>query len=105
MTVRRSRIIPFALIAAALATVGCGDDDSGETTPSVSIPSVTVPSVSTPTSAEQTSTDTTPDVTTTKGGSYDPSKPDSPENDLPPPAGSPQDAFEQQCEQNPAACG
>jgi hypothetical protein len=24
---------------------------------------------------------------------------------VPPPAGSPQEAFEKQCEQNPAACG
>lgn len=33
------------------------------------------------------------------------SRPDSPENDTPPPAGSPAERFERECEQNPAACG
>jgi hypothetical protein len=34
-----------------------------------------------------------------------PAKEDSATNDLPPPPGSPQEAFEKACEKNPAACG
>jgi len=35
----------------------------------------------------------------------DPEKPDSAKNDKPPEPGSPEEAFEQACEANPAACG
>lgn len=38
-------------------------------------------------------------------GGYDPGREDSSSNDKPPPPGSPEEAFEQACEQNPAACG
>ena len=34
----------------------------------------------------------------------DPSQPDSPENDIPPPPGSPAERFEQECQVNPQAC-
>ena len=49
-------------------------------------------------------------VTNGNGGTGPPNRgnanqPDSETNDLPPPAGSPQEAFEKQCEQNPQACG
>jgi hypothetical protein len=37
--------------------------------------------------------------------SYDPSKPDSPQNDVPAQQGTPQGNFEQYCNQNPGACG
>jgi hypothetical protein len=37
-------------------------------------------------------------------GSYDPSRPDEPGNDKPPPAGSAAERFERYCEQNPGAC-
>ncbi|MFL5908490.1 MAG: hypothetical protein ACJ75Z_12945 [Solirubrobacterales bacterium] len=43
---------------------------------------------------------------TTKGGkTYNPTLPDSATNDVPPPKGSPQAQFEQQCKQHPSACG
>jgi hypothetical protein len=106
VTLRRGLLIPLALIAAASGAAGCGDDESNDTSPSVSIPSVTAPSVPTAPSAEPPSGGIAPDATTTpKDGSFDPGKPDSPENDVPPPAGSPQEAFEEMCEQNPEACG
>lgn len=105
MTLRRDGfLIPLVLIAAALGGAGCGDDESDATTPSISIPSVTAPGA--PSAPTVQTTDTaTEATTTTKRGSYDPGKPDSPENDVPPPAGSPQEAFEKMCEQNPEACG
>lgn len=35
---------------------------------------------------------------------YDPDRPDSPENDVPPPKGSPAERFERFCEENPQQC-
>jgi hypothetical protein len=101
------RIIALAAVAAALGAAGCGDDESGaETTPSISIPSVTVPTAPTTTAPSGgVAPQTTTGSDSGEGGSYDPAKPDTPENDVPPPPGSPQEAFEQMCEQNPAACG
>jgi hypothetical protein len=99
---RRSALI--GAIAIAIAASGCGSDDSGDTTvPSVSIPAITNPLEATTTPPPTT---TTPPTTTGRGGkTYNPKQPDSETNDLPPPAGSPQEAFEKQCEQNPQACG
>jgi hypothetical protein len=105
------RGIGLAFIAAVLAIAGCGSDDSGETTaPTVSIPAVTSPIPATTTTAPATTS--TPPGTTGKGnggtgppGRPNPNQPDSETNDVPPPAGSPQEAFEKQCEQNPQACG
>ena len=98
--------ITLAALAAGLGAVGCGDDESGgDTTPSISIPSVTAPTATAPTTTAP-SGGVAPETTTGSGGGrYDPAKPDTPENDVPPPAGSPQEAFEKMCEQNPAACG
>jgi hypothetical protein len=102
--VRARLAIALAAVAAGLGAVGCGDDDSDdETTPSISIPSVTAPTA--PTSTEP-SGGVAPETTTGSGGGrYDPAKPDTPENDVPPPSGSPQEAFEKMCEENPEACG
>ena len=105
--IRRRALIPPALIALVLGAAGCGSDASGDkTAPTFSVPSVTAPA------APQISTSTgktggvKPGTTTSKGGgTYNPAAPDSPTNDVPPPAGSPQEAFEKQCEQNPSACG
>jgi hypothetical protein len=85
---------------------GCGGDSSGEaTTPTFSVPAVTAPGVATTTTTGTTG-GVKPGTTTSKnGGAYNPSAPDSPTNDVPPPPGSPQEAFEKQCEQNPEACG
>jgi hypothetical protein len=107
------RALAFASITAVLAIAGCGGDDSGgeTTTPSVSIPAITSPIPATTTAPATTST---PTGTTGKShgnggtgppGQANPNQPDSETNDVPPPAGSPQEAFEKQCEQNPQACG
>jgi hypothetical protein len=56
--------------------------------------------------ADPTPEDTGPTVPESGGvgaDDYDPEK-DSPENDLPPPPGSPQEKFEQACDQNPGLC-
>jgi hypothetical protein len=106
----RGRRLALALLlpALVLGAAACGDDDDEETTPSVTAPAATEPAPATTAAPETTTTQPT---TTTKppktGGtpSYDPAKPDAPENDVPPPAGSPQEAFERMCERNPAACG
>ena len=109
-----SRALALASIAAVLALAGCGGDDSGETTaPTVSIPSITSPIPATtttaPTTTEATQTGTTGNGNGNGGvgppSKANPNQPDSATNDIPPPAGSPQEAFEKQCEQNPQACG
>jgi multidrug efflux pump subunit AcrA (membrane-fusion protein) len=103
---RYGLLIPLAL-AIGLTVTGCGSDSSGETsTPSVSIPAVTSP-VPSATSTTVPTTTTAPGTTvTTKGGkTFNPQQPDSPTNDVPPKKGSPQASFEQQCKQNPSACG
>jgi hypothetical protein len=109
-----TRAFALTSIAALIALTGCGGDDSGETTaPAVSIPSITSPIPATTTAPVTTGT-TTPTGTTGRGNGNggvgppsraNPNKPDSATNDVPPPAGSPQEAFEKQCEQNPQACG
>ena len=103
--IRAKRLVIVALAAAAVvpAATGCGSDSSGDTAAApVSIPAVTAPQITTSAPAATTSSTTA----TTKGGkSFDPNQPDSPTNDVPPPPGSPQEAFEQQCKQHPAACG
>jgi hypothetical protein len=106
--IRALALVTFVL---CLALAGCGGDDSSETTsvPSVSIPAITSPIPTTPTATAPATTTTTPTgSTTTTGrgnGGVNPSQPDSETNDVPPPPGSPQEKFEKQCQQNPAACG
>ena len=89
-----------------LAVAGCGSDDSGEkTVPTVSIPAITSPIAPTAT-VPATTAAPTESTTATKGGkTFDSKQPDSATNDVPPPSGSPQEAFEKQCGQNPNACG
>jgi hypothetical protein len=102
--------IPLTLLVLVLGASGCGgDDDETTSAPSISVPVVSVPTTG-GVSVPNVSTTTTPPpdiVTTGKGGTAkpNPAAPDAPSNDLPPPPGSPQEAFERQCEQNPAACG
>ena len=97
---RGSVAILTALIVLALGLGGCfGGDDEGD--------EVTVPSISVP---EPKTTTTTPEQTTTNSGGscgtkVNPSKPDSPTNDVPPAPGTPESKFEQYCNQNPGACG
>jgi hypothetical protein len=104
-----TRALAATSLVIGLAIAGCGGDDSGETpAPSVSIPAITSPIPST-TATPATTTAPTGSTTTgngRNGGSkVNPGKPDSATNDVPPPAGTPQERFEKQCEQNPAACG
>ena len=89
-----------------LAIAGCGSDGSGETTlPTLSIPAITSPIAPTATGAV-TPTTPTDSTTTPKGDqTFDSKQPDSATNDIPAPQGSPQAQFEQQCKQNPSACG
>jgi len=122
---RRGAAVLIAAVALALAGAACGSDD--ETTD-------TAPAARTETTqAEPTTTEIT-EGTTTEGeggddsggsgpeeeteseggddsggvsgsGGGDPTKPDSPENDVAPEPGTPQEAFEQFCDENPEACG
>jgi hypothetical protein len=97
-------VAPLAL-AIGLIAAGCGSDSSGDTsTHAVSIPAVTAPGLSTSTAPAATTTAGTT-VTSKDGKTYNPQAPDSPTNDVPPQKGSPQATFEQQCKQNPSACG
>jgi len=99
-----TRVLPLFLALGVIAA-GCGGDDSGSTTiaPSVSIPAVTAPLATS--TAPATTTSPGP-ATTTKGTTtYNPKLHDSATNDIPAPQGSPQAQFEQQCKQNPSACG
>jgi hypothetical protein len=90
-------------VAIVIALSGCGSDDSGDASqPTVSIPAVTAPEA---TSTAPTTTNTGPETVTTPKGNVNPGQPDSETNDVPPPPGSPQEAFEKQCQQNPQACG
>jgi hypothetical protein len=100
-----TRALAVTTLVIGLAIAGCGSDDSGETTAPVSIPAITAPIPATTTAPATTSTSTAPTSTSKGGNSFNPKQPDSATNDVPPPAGSPQEAFEKQCEQNPAACG
>ena len=107
------RALALASFAIGLLASGCGGDGSREATqPAVSIPAITSP-IPAPTGsapAATTTTATSPKTGNGNGGSgppnrANPNKPDSATNDVPPPPGSPQQAFEKQCEQNPQACG
>jgi hypothetical protein len=107
---RRRKPAALLLVGAALifGAAGCGDDDEGDS-------DVTVPTISVPDTTESTTTDTVETETTEtspddSGGSGSGSGSgsggvDSETNDIPPEPGSPQEAFEQDCEQNPAKCG
>jgi hypothetical protein len=106
------RALAVTTLALGLAIAGCGGDDSGETTsvPSVSIPPITSPIPVTTTTTPATTTTPTGTTGNGNGGSgppngANPNQPDSATNDVAPPAGSPQEAFEKHCEQNPKACG
>ena len=96
--------VPVMVAAMAVFAAGCGSDSSGDASaPSVSIPAVTAPTSTLPALPKTT---TSPGTTTAKGGkTYNPNLPDSATNDVPPPQGSPQAQFEQQCAKHPAACG
>jgi len=105
-----TRALAATTLLIGLAVAGCGSDDSGETTvPTVSIPAITSPIPATTTTPVTTGT-STGRTGKGNGGAGSPNRtnpdlPDSATNDVPPPGGSPQEAFEKQCKQNPNACG
>ena len=104
---RRSRVTALLLATAALAFgalvgIGCGDDDDEVTLPSISVEETTTEAAPTQTEATET---TEPQTGGTGSENVDPAQPDSPTNDKQPKPGTPEAAFEQACEQNPAACG
>ena len=110
----------IALVTAIglLAIAGCGSDSESTTTPQSS---ETTQESSTQSTVESTTTEST--TTEDNGGATSPSGaddntssdgddgsggsavPDSPSNDVTPPANTPQGKFEQYCNQNPGACG
>jgi hypothetical protein len=104
-----TRTFAVTALAVGFAIAGCGSDESGETTaPPPSIPAITSPIPSSTTVPATTTTPTESTTTTTtrgNGNNFNSKQPDSETNDVPPPPGSPQEAFEKQCEQNPQACG
>jgi hypothetical protein len=102
---RRSTALLLAIASlslVALAGSGCGDDDDTE---------VTLPTISVEDEPQTTATDQLPTKPTETQpqnggtGTIDPNREDSPKNDKPPDPGSPEEAFENACKQNPAACG
>jgi hypothetical protein len=103
------RALAVTALVIGLGIGGCGSEDSGEPTPpTVSIPAITSPIPATTTTPATTSAPTGSTTTTKRGNggsNVNPNRPDSKTNDVPPPAGSPQEAFEKQCRQNPQACG
>jgi hypothetical protein len=113
-----------ALVAGGAAFAGCGSDDDGDET--VATPTTTETEATGPTGPsggdddgggsgggggggegeDPTPEDTGPVVPESGGvgaDDYDPEQ-DTEENDTPPPAGGPQEQFEQFCEDNPGAC-
>ena len=103
------RIATIALACGLLALApGCGGDDEEEP---VKAPTLTVPGEREPDTTERqdtatTETDTAPAQPESGGQpAPEPQPEDSPQNDTPPPAGSPAERFEQFCEDNPGACG
>lgn len=87
-----------ALALGALA--GCGDDDEDV---QVTVPEISVEDPDLEVAPPPETTD--PQTGGTGSPEADPTQEDSETNDKPPEPGSPEEAFEQACEQNPAACG
>jgi len=94
---RRAFAVLLALGALAFGATACGDDDESDTT---SVPEITIPEGEAETTTGEPTSD--PD---SGGTSFDPDKPDSPSNDVPPEPDTPEARFEEFCEKNPGACG
>lgn len=118
--------------ALALGAAACGDDEETESVSTPTAPAQTSEEADTTDEAATEEETTTEDsggvgpgeVTETEedenegldgsgggvgpssgSGGHDPGQPDSADNDVPPEPGSPQEAFEQYCDENPKACG
>jgi hypothetical protein len=100
------RSLAVVLCALALAgTVGCGGDDEEASNTGDTAPELTVPDDDTSTETE--TTDTSAETTIAPPPETQPAPapaPDSPQNDTPPPPGSPAERFEEFCAENPGAC-
>ena len=124
---RRGQVAPLVAVALVFAVAGCGSDEETTAAPveSSSANATTTThseSASTETTTEQTNTSSsgggvspTEETTTSEapddnggGGGvspgYDPSQPDSSTNDVPAQPGTPQNSYEQYCNDNPGAC-
>ena len=113
---RKRAALVLALLALALAACG-GDDEALEDSaepipaPELSVPGGDAPSLGGTGEETGTGEATTPEAEspgateTQAPGEGDGSAPqDSPENDTPPPPGSPAERFEEFCAENPSAC-
>ena len=98
------------LLVAALAGCG-GDDEPADTTrslPDLAIPTTeTTPPPVTETAPPATTVDPATETLPEEGPVPTTTQPpqDTPENDAPPPEGSPAERFEEYCNENPGACG
>jgi hypothetical protein len=104
-------LVTLLLLLLALTGLapGCGGEDEGSPS-TTTAPELTVP-------GEEGETETTETQSTTPtappgsggggGGTQSPprTQPDSPQNDIPPEPGTPEDRFERFCRENPGACG
>ncbi|MEK6252354.1 MAG: hypothetical protein AABM43_10505 [Actinomycetota bacterium] len=109
--------VAFVTAAGLLALAGCGGDSESTTAPQSSATPQTTKQTTTQSTTSTESTTTaednggaTPpsgggDNTSSDGGSGGSGVPDTPSNDVTPPANTPQGKFEQYCNQNPGACG
>jgi len=104
-----------ALLAAGLMA-GCGGDDEPAAGGPSTLPDLTVPQTDearpavpeTETAAPTPEPQPEPTIPDPDGGAPAPAPeppPDAPENDTPPPPGSPAERFEDFCNDNPGACG
>jgi len=99
----RAPAILLATGALALgALAGCGDDDEGV---EVTVPEISIEDTTTEAAPTETTETTEPETGGTGAPGVDPNQEDSATNDKPPAPGSPEEAFEQACKENPAACG
>lgn len=116
-----------AVAALTLALGACGGEEESDPTPAAETVPETTATTTAPTTTTTAPTTTTGQTTTTTGpgsgdgtgGSADPEESvpapgesggtggggDSAGNDRPPESGSPEEAFEQFCDENPRACG
>ncbi len=103
------RRVTIALACGALAFVpACGGDDEEEplTAPELTVPRSTEPETTEQdTTSDQTQPAPTPEPDSGGTPAPTPEPKDSPQNDQPPPPGSPAERFEKFCEENPGACG
>lgn len=104
--------LTIAISALALIAGGCRDGEAPPTNPStatIETTPATTATTSTPpatTSVQPTSTATAATSPTTTAGAPPTTNPeDSADNDLPPEPSSPEEAFEQECEEHPERCG